>query len=484
MSGHVYIVGGGPAGLTLASELGALATVFEKAGKIGGTWAPSTEGEEEFTHHSPQIVNSSYVNTRAVFEKLPILKQFEHYFTKTSTGVTKVIFDNSDWSDRFWLSQGFLFRKRKKGEEQTVKEHFGGRLSAKCYLALDRICVLLDGLPADTLLVNELYDSFDATSLYQSREVRSYDFLEDWRAAAESRGAKFNTGVEVEGLELLPRGKILIVGPDVIVEKNDFVVLAVDALNLDRILGNSSHQLRARFGGDVELADKVMGAMYTSASFQLHFSKGRLPRSVVDAFPEAVKAGVGTDWGPVCLFVNPEIERHETILSCTLIERDRPSSYLGGKTVNDCASIQEIMDELLRQLKPHLGGVAPDLTTQGSTFEMGPQGDLVFSSSSSARAAAGDISPFGKDNASNLVIAGPTNPRSFPPTTMEVSVASGLVVGREIVNRMMTKTSKSHSSSSSKQFFHKATTPWRLSTVIVFVTLFILVTILATMILL
>ena len=426
----IYICGAGPTGLTLASIFQRNSrdvVVFEKTGKVGGTWTPTyTNGY--FTHHTPQVVSTAYLNTRKLFSTLGL--DFWTYFKRKTVGWSQLLYSQSNIQDKLYLISGFMYYiiKPEKSKKITLKHYFKNKLSTKCINVLNRITYLLDGIGSDKMTLWELYASFDQTALYSTMQVNSFRFLSDWASKLKPKSVQFDVSVRSIHVEVDNSLTIVTEKGMVYLKSTDVLIFALDPLSLYRILEKSDSTIQNNWGDWISVKEKILTNSYVSISVQLHFKE-----LLADLSPES-EIGLNTEWKIISLFVRTEnMPRNknmiQSILSCSLININLYSSRL-KKIISDC-TLTEIQNEVCFQLlKANPNLPKPFYITNGTTFSEQNPG-YEFYISSKAVSMKGPLCSLG--HIPNLWIAGPVTPRSFAPTTMEVAVSSGMVVANRIL---------------------------------------------------
>jgi hypothetical protein len=420
----IYVCGAGPTGMAVTTVLqkhGRNVQLLEQSQEVGGTWAP-TYKNGYFTHHSPQVISTAYLNTIALFESLDI--NIRDYFSAVTVGWSGLLMAQSSVKDKMWLIRGYFYYVGfpEKSKCITVQEYFGDNLSEKCAIVLNRVCYLLDGVGIEKLLLAEMYGAFDQTAFYSTLQVSSLKFLDVWVSKLNVNTIQLGVGVqqvdEVDGQLILQTTK-----GSIALDACDSLVFAVDPLSLHKILAKSAPMIQNNWAPWDCLQEQILANTYISLSVQLHFSQDLPKLSAAD------EIGLTTEWNIVNMFVRLRYESG-SILSCSLMDLTLYSSHL-QKTIEQC-NPHEVKQEVWRQISlanPQLP--LPTCITTGSKFSY--NSTYNFDISATAMSKRGPICSKGKH--SQMWIAGPLNPRTFAPTTMEVAITSGIQVAHGILKR-------------------------------------------------
>lgn len=415
----IYICGAGPTGLSLAWLLGAKKNkkivIIEKYKAGGGTWATkwvSGPYGKLFTHHSPQILTTSYVNTFKLWREMGInYKDFTTPYYPKWIGVVYAM--TNIWDKILLVLTGvcYIFNKQKYGKI-TVVEQFKNVLSDKGWNMLNQLCYLVDGVSANVMTVGELYGLVNQTFLYSSLEMsvasdNDKGFAKQWVDKLKEHDVSFMFNSELSHIsenglyvnrELIP------------IDSNDSVLLALDPLSLYKVLSKSDTSIKNNWGKWCDLENHILKGVYVSISVQYHLE--------YDIFiPYKTRIGVNTEWGIICV-MSPFL----SVMSCSVINQESYSSIL-NKKVRDC-NPKEIKEEVWRQLS----SVIPELTgfksvTMGEDVKWdGYKWD--FGISSACKTVDGYLESGGKKD--NLFILGPLNKRNYPATTMEAAVETAI----------------------------------------------------------
>lgn len=414
----VHIFGAGPTGLTLAwiyGKQGRKVTVYEKYDKVGGSWAAKWTKDGKFTHHSPQILSTAYVNTFDLFEEMGIDKDL--FLIPYASSWKDMDIEILDYVVLGYAYIDFIFRGL---DNVTVSEYFRGRLSDKGVKEIRGLCYLLDGVPPSVMTVGELFGAFDQTIFYSTLEMsRASDDVDGmgrlWHKELLDIGVSFQFGEEL--------GKIDHVGSDDLivttskrslhVSSCDEVILAMDPASLVKILDRSP-SVSPNWGSNWR--NHLQGGIYNSLSVQFHLSKD------YGGLNSATQKGMSTDWDIICVQLPHSVTPGWVTLSATILD----ISHVEG--MNEYMVKTEAWRQI-RLANPNLPELPCDITIgEGTSFD---NGKWKFDMSAYAHTTMGPFPSRGPIR--NLSIVGPMNKRRFRATTMEAAVeAAKLFAGYPI----------------------------------------------------
>lgn len=416
----IYICGAGPTGLSLAWLLGKhrdkKIVIIEKYKVAGGTWATKWVGPNKlFTHHSPQILSTSYVNTFKLWGEMGI--NYEDFTIPYLPRWVDVVLNRTSGWDKILLFLVGIFYvfSYKKYERVTVADQFKGKLSEEGWAMLSHICYLVDGVSPDIMTVGELYGLVNQTFFYFSLEMTKASddekgFATQWvnkLKKYDNISFQFNTE-----LSRISDDGIYLNGKKIVLNSGDSVLMALDPLSLVKVLSKSDDSVKNNWGDWNKVSNHILKGTYVSISVQYHLDKNIV-------IPYSSRVGVETEWGIICISV-PFLP----VISCAVINQDAYSSFL-KKKVRECTP-GEIKIEVWRQLT----FIIPELTTfkyvtLGQDVKWDEtSGQWDFGLSSACRTVDGPLESRGKKN--NLFILGPLNKRDYSATTMEAAVEAAV----------------------------------------------------------
>ncbi len=433
----VHIFGAGPTGLTLAwilSKKGKKVVIYETYSEPGGTWTTKwlkndNNNTKLFTQHSPQILTTAYVNTIDLWKDMGM--DYKDFTIPYKSGWTDM---DTTFVDKLNLAWGYLryLMDEKKYETILVSDYFNGKLSDRGRKSLSEICYLLDGVPPTIMTVDELYGAFDQTFFYGTMEMSKASndkegFAKLWCNKLVENGVTFILNTTLDRIENTDDSGILaytLEDPEPI-KITDEVILALDPLNLHKIISKSSDDIQNNWGGWDKLSKHILEGLYVSLSVQFHFDTG-----TTISVGKSTQMGASTDWQIICVPVPLSVSETPT-LSSTILNMNAYSSVL-KKSVVDC-TIEEVTDEAWRQIRqanPNLPKKPLDITIgSGTTWD--EKNGWRFDMSAACRTVLGPLESRGK--LENLSIVGPLNRRRFKATTMEAAVESAKLFTGEVI---------------------------------------------------
>ena len=425
----VYIFGAGPTGLTLAwiySQKGFQVTVYERWKAAGGSWAAKWTEDGEFTHHSPQILSTAYVNTFRIWNEMGIDKSKFLQPYKSSWR------DAINMNTRELLLMAVAYLKYATGvlENTTVQEYFkSSNLSKEAEKSLVDLCYLVDGVPPSKMTMDEIFGVFDQTFFYSTMEMKEASdspngFATLVQQRLEENGVKFVFNASLYDLSYTA-GRIHATGRMTYDKKerflvtatgDDHVILTMDPSSLINVINRSDSKIQNNWG--IDLTDFLADGVYYSLSIQFHFDEPWLPE-----LSEATKRGSSTPWGIICVQVP------DTIAPSSLTSTILNLSHVRG------LEPEQIKIEAWRQIKeanPYFPEPSNITFGIGSTFD----GEWNFDMSAAVRTTQGSLTPTG--DIKNLHIVGPVNDRRFKATTMEAAVESAILFSGDSVKQSVT----------------------------------------------
>lgn len=420
------IIGAGPTGLALAwylSNDGHDVIIYEKEISVGGTWRTNYIDSKYYSHHSPQILCSTYYNTFDLWNSMNI--DFQKFLEKFSSLALQRILSLSAL-DLFHIGVGyiqFLFSKN-SFKCITLSELLSNKLSKHGYDTLDALTYVIDGIPITTITAYEFYAMCDEYPLtvYQMKlssiAIDGYS-TEMKRVLSEKNNVKFHKQELDHIATSLEPGSFNLVFKNNYRKKisvNEQLILAIDPLNLVKVIGASSNIIKNNWGSWKGLQTKLMEALYIPISIQIHF-KPHINIEHLERF------GNETPWGIISAPL-PKTTSTTNTLSCCVLN-------LTKTVVNN--TDDEFANQIMQQLKININDIDKYTFSKGSQYNK-QKGMWEFHSSSAAHSKFGHIEPKGTLN--NISIVGPMNYRPMPVTTMEAATESAkLFCGKKLIKR-------------------------------------------------
>lgn len=426
---HICIIGAGPTGLALAyyarkRNPGSKITLIEKNKNVGGAWN-DTWTDSYFTHHSPKVISSAYVNTFELWRDAGIRKTFLQHHEPIR--IVTMFNQNTTWSDKLCVSYFYTLYTFGVNYKSTTVSYLTNQLSIQGKHVFEQFCVLLDGVSPDILTLDELFGSFDQTffySLYQMKyasDTKEVGYSTQWLRVLRENKINVILNTPIDSIRII-ENKLYVNFVNEFDTLSSIiptqVLLAMDSLSTQRLLSNSSADIQTNWDAWNKLQLKLMHGVYTSLSIQLHYK--HLVSSI--KIPDRVRLGFCTEFGIVCDRLPATISDLD-IISCSILNMNKYSTAL-KKYVYECTP-DEIKQEVSRQLTrciPNLISYTPTKITIGHDSIWSETRGWSFTSSATARTIVNVIKPYGKR--SDIAIIGSLNKRRFKATTMESAVES------------------------------------------------------------
>lgn len=159
------IVGGGPAGLTLATYMPGKIALLERHPVLGGCHRVSSKAA--FVEHGPRVYSGAYVNVQKVFHEIGL--DWDDVFVPTDFSPENI--DGKRWyqwltvREIAWLTYEYLifvFFNNQHGKNTSMKSYCSQKnFSQKSTQYIDTICRFSDGAGADRYSLWEFLSGFD-----------------------------------------------------------------------------------------------------------------------------------------------------------------------------------------------------------------------------------------------------------------------------------------------------------------------------------
>ncbi len=359
------VVGGGPAGLTLATYLPGTVCLLER-GTIGGCHRVHRQ-RGLFAEHGPRVYSGSYVNVARVLEDIgtSFHETFRPHVFSPEHIDGKRWFNVLTWSEMLAVSvaYGRYVLDPKYGKNTSVRDWcLENGFSQNTMRYLNTVCLFSDGADASRYSLNEFLSGFDQHSVfgfYEPRRANDKHLFKVWKRHLVQKGVTMIERAHVEEI-LHDEGTaygVRLEGGQRIHAKN--VVFATPPTTLTPVLKRSN---LVETGFD-DFAKRTKYAPYWSIAF--HFDTDR-PVLDHDGFKS-------TPWGLIYMDMPFENERYK-VLSVAATEWDVPSPVT-GKTLRehakDATDDDVIAREFLRQLQLPVQPVR-------ATSPHGPYKDTAF----------------------------------------------------------------------------------------------------------
>jgi len=366
----LVIIGGGPAGLTLAqccSSIGKRVLIIERENDVGGCHRVRRRNTL-FTEHGPRIYSSTY----KVF--ISLLKQmnlnFYDLFTPYNFTISNIgnqtIWKTLSFRELFLLATQFimvLFNDN-YGLNITVQEYMNSNYFKKESIDLiDRICRLTDGASADKYTLNEFLQLLNQQffhGIYQPNTPNDIGLFKHWKSHLYKKDVDILLNYDIKSFVYDKKSKQI---SQVVVNKNNVdinrisydtvlhitgkkFIIATPPLHLVDLLENSNNIIKNTFGDFNILRKWAFDTAYIEyISLTFHWDKViDLPK--IYGFPK-------TEWGVAYIvltdYMKFEEPQSKTVISVAVTITDRPDSNT-NKTADSC-TYNELIDTVFSQLQ-------------------------------------------------------------------------------------------------------------------------------------
>jgi len=338
------IIGGGPAGLTLATYMPGNVILIEREATLGGCHRVRRDDEGYFSEHGPRVYNACYVNTKNVLEHIGLT--WSEVFTPTPFSPEHI--DGKHWYQWFSVRESFILTwqyliyalwNKQYGKNVTMSEFCtANAFSPKSSRYIDHICRFSDGAGAGRYTLWEFLSGLDQHlyRFYEPRTPLDQGVFAHWESFLKGRGVDLRLGTTVKklmhkdgvivGVELASGEKI----------RASRVVCAIPPAPMDELL-RRSHLHEPGFH---EFAERTEYDEYLSVCY--HFP---LDESPLLDHREGITS---TPWGVLARDLSQSMAMETACLSVAATQLDVPSPTT-GKTARH-SSKEEVIDEILRQL--------------------------------------------------------------------------------------------------------------------------------------
>ena len=338
------VVGGGPAGLTLATYLPGKTCVIDHE-SIGGCHRVRRQ-DGLFAEHGPRVYSGAYVNVAQVLKDIGTSfdDTFKPYTFSPEHIDGKKWFNMFSWSEMWALTIAYCryaFLDLKYGKNVSVlewcRQH---KFSQKTIDYVNTVCSFSDGADASRYSLNEFLSGFDQHFIfgfYEPRVANDKHLFPLWTAHLTKRGTTFEKA-HVESI-VHANGKVRGVRLANDIELTaERVIFAVPPASLVPVLKSSN----LTEPGFEEFSRKTKYDPYWSIAF--HFERNA---PVLDH--EGFRS---TPWGIIYLDMPFNDERYK-VLSVAATKWNVPSPVT-GKTLRQHTKANDndaIAQEILRQLR-------------------------------------------------------------------------------------------------------------------------------------
>lgn len=369
------IVGGGPAGLTLAYILAInniSITLIESNDQLGGSWNSQWIDDKYFSENAPRVM----VSSNNMYSML-------HHIGMTESDFANVYgnsFDTNVKMFRFlhkhFNLQDYLIFTQASIKYRFVKDCISvqdwldeSSMSSSGKKAMTTISILLCDHPENTN-VCDLFNmfGFSPIPLRQMREPNKWHELIEQHIKSMQNVYIYKNNSVLSIIHNSTSEKV----DGVVIQDNktqvqnslyaDNIVLCTQSSGLSSILGNSNSIVQNNWLPYEYMKTWTNHTYYNGFGFQLHF------KCTVD-MPEDWCWSCMGDWTVIILPVSnwlktiSKVPDINTVWSCCIVDMNTKCKRL-NKTANECSDQQEVVNECIRQIKDQYNLFpTPDIVT-------------------------------------------------------------------------------------------------------------------------
>jgi hypothetical protein len=352
------IIGGGPAGLSLAYTLASNdigVEVIEKNEQLGGSWNSQWVETDYWSENAPRVLTYSD-NTKRFLEEIGITTDdlgsiYGDYF-RTNFKIVSFIAKYFTVTD-YAIFTNAAVKYNIVDEPITMHEWLtNSDMSNLAKNAIRIICITICDIPKKTN-VNDFFGSISAASAFtQFKQPNKWHHLIETKLASMphvtiKKKTMVNKLLENNNKITGVVCKHLDTGMTE-TKTADKVVLCTQSDGILNVIENSNAAVQNNWKPFKEMALWCQTTFYSAFSFQLHFSE-------TVEFPEEWCWSCESEWSIIILPISNWVTNFtknlnvKTVWSCCIIDMETKSSVL-NKTPNQCTK-NEIVQECLRQIK-------------------------------------------------------------------------------------------------------------------------------------
>lgn len=430
----LVIVGGGPAGLALAtycSKMNKKIMIIEKEDDIGGCHRVRRikhNDELIFTEHGPRIYSSSYLNLINLLKKMNVdfYDLFTPYnFTMSAIG-GETLYTTLTNKELFYLFIEFVYLILNDSHGQDISMNsFTSEKNFKSTSVdmIDKLCRLTDGADINRYTLNEFLNLFNQQSLYkiyQPKLPNDIGLFNIWKTYLINNNVTFLLSSSVDKLILDKSNEIKSVNVNGKLNiKGKQFIIATPPLNLVKLL-QSSDNLNA-FGDIRAWSQNTAYIDYLSLTF--HWDK-KLSLPKVYGFPKS-------EWGIAYIVLTDYMKFNEqssqTVISIAITITDKPNHL--NKTANQCSK-DELINEVYNQLLysyPNLPLPTLSILSPGVQYDYMNKKWVSYDTAYINSSLDQTKLPFNSNTINNLYNLGTHNGKSkYSFTSMEAAVSNAL----------------------------------------------------------
>lgn len=401
MRADVVVFGGGPSGLAVAQgcvNCGKSVIIVEPEPMLGGCHRVVRSGKDDevFTEHGPRVYINNFRTFKALLEDMGF--RFEDFFVEARGYGFENQGDMSPWN-MSWKELGALASAVIKhvllaGGDQTLRTSMTEFMDAHCFSDgarwyIDTLCRLTDGGGANTYSLYQFMEVINMSvgkKLYKPRLPNDHpdSFVSRWAAYLRGKGVRILTGWALG--ELVPaeqrrsgsQEKVTVTEAVIVCAsgngnnnnkkkrsvfaKNAYVLAMPPSVFAPILLRSHSSCVRNAFGDEQRFLRWSQNTRYLD--YFCFTARWTDPRKVITVkeFEKERHQEPRTPWGIGFMWMGfPE---EGVTYSCAVTRPDVPaprtSNTAMGKTLHQCNTVQEWLEEAVRQLIEVSGLPVPD----------------------------------------------------------------------------------------------------------------------------
>lgn len=441
----LIIVGGGPAGLTLAHCCSSISNlkilIIERESQIGGCHRVNRVdygNEKLFTEHGPRIYSSTYKNFDIILNEMntsltKLFKPYNFQLLSTDGQVSSSLISSTSSTEILNVIFNFI--------KLLFDDNYGKYISMKSYLTdnnfskkaidtIDRLCRLSDGGGIEKYSLNEFLQLINQQGLYtiyQPNKPTDKELFVIWKGFLEKRGVDFILNTDIDNFVIENNNIKACIINNKKIEGKKFI-LAIPPKNIIKIL-DKNDMLKNSFGNYKLFNKWVKDTDYIEyVSITFHWNR-KLNLKKVYGFPKS-------DWGVASIVLSDYIDFDEktskTLISTAILYTDKVSKY-NNKTANQCMNKNELIQEVFRQLNETYTNLPKSYVALITPNNYNDDGE--WESKDTAFIATYDASyiPFKSKTISNLYNLGTQNGKSiYKFTSLESAVSNAIYLSTEL----------------------------------------------------
>lgn len=362
----VIVCGGGPTGLRMCEQLlgiGYYVELYEKQDNVGGCWKINWS-DGYFTEHSPRVVVTSYHRFLELIKsfKLETYKLYGNSFSKNIL-FGKYIFNNFSFIDKFKLFYA-IYLQDNSSDKRTVQKWMDDvKLSNSGKKGLTKLCIDIAMHPK-YLSYKIAMKTFKEGTNSNFVQIKSGDlWIKKYKEKLIKKGLKIYYNSEL--IKLKKRGSII---TSAIIENNeiqgDMFVLCMPLYSLRKVLKNSyGKEIKDNWMDWEKFKQYVKYSTYSGLGIQFHFKQKQT------FFKNKLCATCMSDWSIITMHTSEYLTQYskrkeiKDVYSLVIVDTETKSKFI-KKSADECETHEELIEEVLRQIKETTGyTLRPDMIT-------------------------------------------------------------------------------------------------------------------------